>query len=195
MVTRAETTLPPTATEKQKMLAGQLYDPYDPELSSERLRARALCHEMNAMGPARDSPHRNALLARLLGSNTDARINSPFFCDYGYNIKLGPKAYFNVGCVVLDVMPVSVGANALFGPGVHIYTACHPMSAAERRLGLEFGAPVTIGDDVWIGGGVVICPGVSIGSGTVIGAGSIVTRTIPDGVVAAGNPCRIIRSV
>jgi maltose O-acetyltransferase len=186
---------PPMNAEKQKMLAGDPYDPGDPELSSERHRARTLCHALNALDPAEPTRQRTALLVSLFGYETDARISSPFFCDYGYNIKLGANAYFNFNCVVLDVVSVSIGNNALFGPGVHIYTACHSMSVGERRLGLEFGAPVAIGDDVWVGGSVVICPGVSIGSGSVIGAGSVVTRDIPDGVFAAGNPCRVIRKV
>ncbi|MEP6658195.1 MAG: sugar O-acetyltransferase [Betaproteobacteria bacterium] len=181
-------------SEKIKMLAGELYDPFDPELSAERLRSREHCHAFNATAQG-DAAKRGALLSALLKAATDATICSPFFCDYGYNIHLGANAYFNFNCVVLDVLPVTVGRNALFGPGVHIYTAMHPMSARERRSGLEFGRPVTIGDDVWVGGGVIICPGVHIGSGSVIGAGSVVTRSIPAGVFAAGNPCRVIRRI
>ncbi len=181
-------------TEKQKMLAGELYDATDKELSAERLRAHTLCHQLNVLDPA-DDINRRTLLASLLGYPSDANIVFPFFCDYGYNISLGPNVYFNVNCVVLDVAHVSIGKNTLFGPGVHIYTASHPMSAAERRLGLEFGKPVTIGDDVWVGGSAVICPGLSIGCGSVIGTGSVVTRDIPEGVFAAGNPCRVIRKI
>lgn len=181
-------------TEKQKMLAGELYNSNDPELVSERLRARDVCRQLNALDLS-DSLHKRTLLVSLFGYETDAGIQAPFFCDYGYNIKLGANAYFNFNCVVLDVMPVAIGNNALFGPGVHIYAASHPMSAAERELGLEFGKPVSIGDDVWVGGSAVICPGVSVGSGAVIGAGSVVTRDIPAGVFAAGNPCRIIRTL
>ncbi|MEP6875625.1 MAG: sugar O-acetyltransferase [Burkholderiales bacterium] len=179
--------------EKSKMLAGALYDARDPELSAERGRARALCAAFNT-ATADDDAGRAATLATLLNAPTDASIQPPFFCDYGYNIRLGTNAYFNVNCVVLDVMPVTIGANALFGPGVHIYTATHPASAAERRSGLELGRAVMIGDDVWVGGGSVICPGVHIGDGSVIGAGSVVTRDVPPGVVAAGNPCRVIRA-
>lgn len=180
-------------TEKQKMLAGQPYNPADPELAAEGLRARTLCHQFNALAPNADAAARQALLASLLNADGPATITAPFFCDYGYNITLGANAYFNFNCVVLDVLPVTIGRNALFGPGVHIYTALHPMSVAGRRSGLESGAPVRIGDDVWVGGGAIICPGVTIGSGVVIGAGSVVTRDIPDGVFAAGNPCRVIR--
>jgi maltose O-acetyltransferase len=135
------------------------------------------------------------LLASLFGCETDAFITPPFFCDYGYNISLGANTYFNFNCVVLDVMRVRIGSNALFGPGVHIYTASHPMTAAERRSGLEFGKAVSIGSDVWVGGNAVICPGVSIGPGSVIGAGSVVTVDIPESVFAAGNPCRVIRQI
>jgi maltose O-acetyltransferase len=180
-------------TQKQKMLAGQPYDSADPELVSDRLRAQRLCQQLNAMAPGADAAARQALLATLLNAEGPATVTAPFFCDYGYNITLGANAYFNFNCVVLDVLPVCIGRNALFGPGVHIYTALHPMSAAGRRSGLESGAPVTIGDDVWVGGGAIICPGVTLGSGVVIGAGSVVTRDIPDGVFAAGNPCRVIR--
>jgi len=188
----SETPPPPIRSEKQKMLAGELYDPGDAELAAERRRARALCHELNALNPEA-APHRRELLGALLGAHTGASIHAPFFCDYGYNIFLGAKVYFNVNCVVLDVMPVTVGANVLFGPGVQLYTASHPLSAVERRAGLEFGRPISIGDDSWVGGGVIVCPGVTIGLGCVIGAGSVVTRSLPDGVFAAGNPCRVIR--
>ncbi len=181
-------------TEKQKMLAGELYNANDPELASERLRARTICDQLNASEPS-VSLRRSELLASLFGYATDACINPPFFCDYGYNIELGANAYFNVNCVVLDVVSVRIGKNVLFGPGAHVYTASHPMTVSERRTGLELGKPVVIGDDVWIGGGAVICPGVTIGAGAVIGAGSVVTRDIPEGVFAGGNPCRVIRSI
>jgi maltose O-acetyltransferase len=182
-------------TETQKMLAGEFYNPADPELIAARRRARTLCRELNALAPTGSHAQRCEILGRLFGAATDASVGSPFFCDYGHHITLGAKVYFNVNCVVLDVAPVTIGNNALFGPGVHIYTAAHPMSAAQRRAGLEFGLPVTIGDDVWVGGSAVICPGVTIGSGSVIGAGSVVTRSMPEGVMAAGNPCRVIRRI
>lgn len=181
-------------TEKQKMLVGELYNSNDPELVSERYRARTLCHQLNALDLS-DSLHKRILLVSLFGYETDAIIQAPFFCDYGYNIKLGANAYFNFNCIILDVMPVTIGKNALFGPGVHIYAASHPISAEERRSGLEFGKPVSICDDVWVGGSAVICPGVSIGSGSVIGTGSMVTRDIRAGVFAAGNACRLIRTL
>lgn len=180
-------------SEKQKMLAGEPYFGNDTELVAERERTRALCLEFNTLNSP-DSSLRQNVLARLLGRETDAFVTAPFHCDYGYNIILGANAYFNFNCVILDVTSVTIGKNALFGPGVHIYTATHPMDATERRSGLESGKPVVIGDDVWVGGSTVICPGVTIGSGAVIGAGSVVTRDIPAGVFAAGNPCRVIRT-
>jgi len=182
------------ATERSKMLAGALYDANDPELKAARLRARALCQELNAL-PVDADARRDALLAALFGAPVNASITPPFFCDYGSNITLGENAYFNFNCVILDVCAVTIGRNTLFGPGVHIYAASHPMTAEERRGGLELGAPVRIGDDVWVGGGSIICPGVSIGAGSMIGAGSVVTKDIPAGVFAAGNPCRVIRQL
>lgn len=176
------------------MCAGELYDPADETLAVDRQRARALCRRMSLLGP-RDAEALHHLLLELFGVETSAVVIPPFHCDYGYNIALGPNAYFNVNCVVLDVTRVTIGRNALFGPGVHIYTATHPMSSDERRSGLEYGIPVNVGDDVWIGGNTVLCPGVSVGSGSVVGAGSVVTRDVPEGVFAAGNPCRIVRKL
>ena len=179
------------ATEKSKMLAGELYDPRDPELKADRARARATYRELNAAPPEQHA----RLVTALLGKSERTRIIPPFFCDYGYNIELGEDVYFNVNCVLLDVCRITIGSNTLFGPGVHIYTASHPLQAEERKSGLEFGRPVVVGSNVWVGGGAIICPGVSIGSGAVVGAGSVVTRSIPRGVLAAGNPCRVIRQI
>jgi maltose O-acetyltransferase len=122
-------------------------------------------------------------------------IEPPFYCDYGINITLGDRVFFNFNCVVLDVAPVRVRSGVLFGPAVQIYAATHPLSAAERRTGLESGRAVEVGDDVWVGGGAIICPGVRVGARSVIGAGSVVTRDIPEGMFAAGNPCRVIREL
>lgn len=181
-------------TEKEKMLAGELYDPFDPQLSRERLRCRELCKQLNDSRED-EQEERRRILTELLGQETDVWMQPPFYCDYGTNISLGSKVFFNFNCVVLDVMKVTIGDNVLFGPAVQIYTATHPLSAAERRQWLESAKPITIGSDVWIGGGSIICPGVSIGDRTVIGAGSVVTRDIPADVVAAGNPCRVIREL
>ena len=179
-------------TEKARMLAGELYDPLDPELSQARQRCRDLCKRLNDSRED-EQEERRRILADLFGYPTDVWIQPPFFCDYGFNILLGTKVFFNFNCVVLDVMRVEIGSNVLFGPSVQIYTASHPVSATERRMGLEFAKPVSIGSDVWVGGGAIICPGVAIGDRSVIGAGSVVTRSIPADVFAAGNPCRVIR--
>lgn len=135
------------------------------------------------------------MLAELFGQATPVKIDPPFFCDYGWKIRLGRNVYFNYNCVILDVVRVTIGNNTLFGPGVHIYTPTHPASVRERRAGRESGVPVVLEDDVWVGGGSIICPGVVIGTGTVIGAGSVVTKSIPPGVLAAGNPRKIIRTL
>jgi maltose O-acetyltransferase len=179
-------------SEREKMVAGQLYDPADPQLIADRLRACTLCHEFNSLPPELAAKGA-AILKELLHAEPTVTINAPFRCDYGYNIYIGQNAYLNYDCVILDIAAVRIGNNVLLGPGVHIYGATHPMNAAERRSGLESGAPVSIEDDVWIGGRAIICPGVTVGAGSVIGAGSVVTRSIPAGVFAAGNPCRVVR--
>ncbi len=181
-------------TERQKMLAGEPYDPADPELVAARRRARDLCWALNATGEG-EADQRRRLLTELLGAGGQSvRMQPPFFCDYGSNIELGESVYFNFNCVVLDVCPVRIGAFSLFGPAVQIYTPMHPLDAAARR-GKESGKAVEIGDDVWVGGGAIILPGVRIGARAVIGAGSVVTRDVPADVFAAGNPCRVIRSL
>jgi len=174
------------------MLAGELYDPLDPQLEAERLRARNLCKRFNDSAED-DKAERSRILGELLRVPTDAWIQPPFFCDYGSNISLGRKVFFNFNCVVLDVARVSIGNHVLLGPAVQIYTATHPVDAAERRAGFEGGSPIVIADDVWVGGGAIICPGVSIGARSIIGAGSVVTRDVPDDVLVGGNPCRVIR--
>ena len=180
------------ATEWEKMLAGELYDPVDPELVRARNRARGLCKDLNATREEQVD-ERQRILRELLGAGGDTVLmQPPFFCDYGTNIRLGTRCFFNFNCVVLDVTTVTVGDYTLFGPAVQIYTAMHPLDAELRRR-LEFAKPVEIGSDVWVGGGAIICPGVRIGSRSVIGAGSVVTRDIPEGVLAAGNPCRVVR--
>jgi maltose O-acetyltransferase len=176
------------------MLAGELYDPFDPELARARTRARDLCQALNATRDA-DEEQRRRLVVDLFGAGgNDAWIQPPFFCDYGSNIFLGSRVFFNFNCVVLDVCAVRVGDFTLFGPSVQIYTAMHPIDAVQRRS-REYGTPVTIGSDVWVGGAAIICPGVTIGSRSIIGAGSVVTRDIPDDVFAAGNPCRVVRKL
>lgn len=181
-------------TELEKMLAGELYNPLDPELVRRRDRARDLCWDLNATRES-DQDQRRRILIDLFGGGGDTVwMQPPFFCDYGSNIHLGERVFFNFNCVVLDVCPVRIGSYTLFGPAVQIYTATHPMNAELRRR-QEFAKPIEVGDDVWVGGGAILCPGVTIGSRTVIGAGSVVTRDIPEDVFAAGNPCRVIRAI
>ena len=177
------------------MLSGELYDPLDTQLSAERRRARLLTKAFNDTTDDQQDERARLIKELIPTAGEGIWIEPPFYCDYGSNITLGDKVFFNFNCVVLDVARVLIGSRVLFGPGVQIYAATHPMSAAGRRTGLEAGRPVEICDDVWVGGGAIICPGVRIGAGSVIGAGSIVTREIPEGVFAAGNPCRVIREV
>jgi maltose O-acetyltransferase len=181
-------------SERDKMLAGELYDPMDRELVAGRDRARDLCQALNATGEAQQEERRR-ILKELFGAGGESVwMQPPFFCDYGSNIDLGERVFFNFHCVVLDVCEVRIGDFTQFGPAVQLYTATHPMNAELRRK-QEFAKPIAIGSDVWVGGGAIICPGVRIGSKSVIGAGSVVTRNIPEGVFAAGNPCRIIREI
>ncbi len=182
-------------TEKEKMLAGEMYNAADPQLADERRRARDLCKSLNDSHD-NELELRSQILQNLFGSTgADVWIEPPFYCDYGSNIFLGNKVYFNFNCIILDPAAVMIGSNVLVGPAVQIYTATHPMRASERSKYLEFARPVKIGSDVWIGGGAIICPGVHIGSRSVIGAGSVVAQEIPADVFAAGNPCRIIRQI
>ncbi len=176
------------------MLAGELYDPLDAELVLGRERARDLCQALNATREGEQEERRRILRALFPSGGDSVWMQPPFFCDYGANIELGERVFFNFNCVVLDVCPVRIGSFTLFGPGVQILTPLHPLNAELRRR-QEFGKPITIGSDVWVGGGALILPGVRVGSRAVIGAGSVVTRDIPDAVFAAGNPCRVIRQI
>ena len=181
-------------TERQKMLAGELYDALDPELTAARERARDLCQSLNATREGEQEERRRIVTELFAKGGESVWMQPPFYCDYGSNIELGERVFFNFNCIVLDVCRVVVGDFTLFGPAVQIYTPMHPWNAELRRR-QEYGKPVEIGSDVWVGGGAVILPGVRIGSRAVIGAGSIVTRDVPDGVFAAGNPCRVIREI
>jgi maltose O-acetyltransferase len=181
-------------TEREKMLAGELYDPLDAELVAGRERARDLCWALNATRESQPAERRR-IVRELFGAGGETVwMQPPFFCDYGANILLGERVFFNFNCVVLDVCHVKIGDYTLFAPAVQIYTATHPLNAALRRR-QEYAKPIEIGADVWVGGGAIICPGVKIGDRAVIGAGSVVTRDIPAGVLAAGNPCRAIREI
>lgn len=180
-------------TEKEKMLAGEFYNPLDSQLTEERIKARLLLKALNETAEDETEKRTRILKSLLPLAGGGLWLQPPFYCDYGSNIKLGNHVFFNFNCVVLDVAQVTIGSRTLLGPNVQIYTATHPMNHLERAAGLEFAKPITIGDDVWIGGSVVICPGVVIGDRSVIGAGSVVTKDIPADVFAAGNPCKVIR--
>lgn len=182
-------------TEKQKMLAGELYLASDPELAAESLRAAQLVQRYNQT-PAGARQHRTEILRELLGQVGDEpQIVPPFHCDYGSNIFVGHRFYMNYGGVILDCNTVHIGDDVLCAPYVQIYTAHHPVDPTVRLSGRELASPIRIGNNVWIGGGAIICPGVTIGDNTTIGAGSVVTQDIPANVVAVGNPCRVLRSV
>lgn len=177
------------------MLAGQLYDASDAELVGMRRRARALTRAYNATTEDQDDERRR-LLGQLFGRiGPGGAIEPPFHCDYGVHIFAGEKLYMNFGCVVLDPAEVHLGDNVFLGPGVQLLTATHPVEAAARVRGPELGHPIRVGHNVWIGGGAIICPGVTIGDDTTIGAGSVVVRDVPAGVLAVGNPCRVVRRI
>ena len=178
-------------TEKEKMLRGELYIATGEELTRERERAQALMLALNTSGAHEE---RAAILGQLLGSvGEGAEVRSPFFCDYGYNIFLGDRVFLNFNCVLLDIMPITIGEGTQIGPAVQIYAADHPRDPEARRKNLENGKPVTIGKNVWIGGGAILLPGVTVGDDAVIGAGSVVTRDVPAGTIVAGNPARVLK--
>jgi maltose O-acetyltransferase len=179
-----------TRSEKDKMLAGELYRAEGPEIAADYARCMAWLVRYNA-SLALPVADRRALLSEQLGSvGEGADIRPPFHCDYGYNIRIGVGVFMNFNCVVLDVVSVTIGDGAQIGPGVQILTADHPRDPAERRALLEFGRPVSIGRNVWIGGGAVILPGVTVGDDAIVGAGSVVTRDVPSGATVAGAPAR-----
>jgi maltose O-acetyltransferase len=187
-------TAPPPSGQKAKMLAGDLYLASDPLLTADHLRAQAILARFNA-SRADEAAFRSELLTELFGHFGEGAVVKPTLrCDYGYNISIGARTFVNYDSVLLDCNRIIIGEEVQIAPGVHIYTATHPVDAMTRRSGLEYALPVVIGAGAWLGGGTIICPGVTIGENTVIGAGSVVTRSLPADVVAAGNPCRIIRS-
>jgi len=177
------------------MLSGQLYNASDPDLTEERHKARLLFQQINKMNN-NDKEERNKLFYELFGeAGKDLWIEPPFYCDYGYNIKVGNNVFINFNCCILDVVEVRMGNNILIAPYVQIYTATHPTDAKLRNTMLEYAKPVTIGNDVWIGGGAIVCPGVSIGNGVIIGAGSLVNKNVPDNTMVAGNPAREVKKI
>ena len=177
-------------TEKDKMLAGELYDASVPEIQAELAATHRWLARYNAALDMAPTDRHALLLERLAAVGDGAEIRPPFHCDYGFNIRLGAGAFLNFNCVILDVVEVTIGDRTQIGPATQIYAADHPRDAETRRTGLEFGRPVRIGSDVWIGGGAIILPGITIGDGAVIGAGSVVTRDVGPGVIVAGNPAR-----
>jgi len=183
-------------TEKEKLLAGQVYSATDPELLRELNACKDVIHRYNQLLPSMRA-ERTAMLKSLLGHVGDDNIliNQPFYCDYGSNISVGKHFFANFNFTVLDEARVTIGDDCFVGPNVGIYTACHSTDPVERNSRREWGEPVTIGDNVWIGGNVTILPGVTIGDNVTIGAGSVVTHDIPANVVAAGNPCRVIKEI
>ncbi len=182
-------------TEKEKMQAGELYDPLDKQLIDDRLLTRMLIKALNDTRED-EAEERSRILKELIPNAGEGLwLQPPFYCDYGYNMKVGEKVFFNFNCVVLDVSYVTIGSRTMFGPNVQIYTATHPTNYKERASGLEFAKPIAIGEDAWIGGSAILCPGVTIGDRTIIGAGSVVTKDIPSDVFAAGNPCKVIREI
>jgi maltose O-acetyltransferase len=180
---------------KERMLRGELYLASDPELAAGLARAQELQERYNATTHAA-LEERDALLRELLAEVGDGVVvRPPFRCDYGWNTSIGAGTFVNYGCVVLDVVPVRIGANCQLASNVQLLAATHPLDPDERRAGWEYGEPITIGDNVWLGGGVIVCPGVTIGDDTVVGAGAVVTRDLPAGVIAVGNPARVLRSI
>ena len=183
-------------TEKEKMAAGMIYDAnYDPQLIAERLECKELCRDYNDLRP-KDADGRKSMLHRILGGIAgEILIEQPFYCDYGYNIKVGENFYANFNLVILDEAAVTFGDNVFVAPNCGFYTAGHPIDPAERNNGLEYARPITVGNNVWIGAGVQVLPGVTIGDNCVIGAGSVVVRDIPADSVAVGNPCKVVKSI
>ena len=177
----------PPKTEKEKMLTGELYNAEDRTLIAERLHAAVLLHKYNST-PHHPSTHQPLLKEILAACGEDSTIRPPFFCDYGYNIRLGKGVFLNFNCVLLDVTLIEIGDRTQIGPAVQIYAADHPRSPEARRANLENGRPVRIGANVWIGGGAILLPGVTIGDDAIIGAGSVVTRDVPSGATVVGNP-------
>ncbi len=181
-------------TEKELMLAGELYDASDDELVKDRFKAKTICQKYNQLLPENIS-EKEELLKELFNSNEECTIEANFQCDYGYNIKFGKNFYMNHNCVILDVNTVTFGDDVMIGPNVQIYTATHPINAEIRNKGRELGYKVIVGDNVWIGGGAIICPNITIGNNVVIAAGSVVVKDIPENVIVGGNPAKVIKRI
>lgn len=182
-------------SERERMVAGAIYNADDPELKELNLRAMRLSAAFHECAPE-DEAGRERILKSLLGHlGEGSQIRSPLFCDYGFNIRIGSRVFVNFGLVALDVCGITIGDDVQIGPRVQLLTPTHPLEAEPRRAKLESGRPISIGDNVWLGGGVIVCPGVRIGADTVVGAGSVVTKDLPEGVLAVGNPARVVRTL
>lgn len=182
-------------TEKEKMLAGELYDSGEKELDKDRTRVKSLCFAYNNLPPSK-MKKRNKIMRKILGKIKDTcLIEQPFICDYGYNIEIGKRFYSNHNLTILDCNKVFFGDNVLIGPNCSFYTAGHPIDLQGRKSTLEFAKPIIVGNNVWFGGNVTVLPGVTIGDNSIIGAGSVVNKDIPSNVVAVGNPCKVIRQI
>lgn len=182
-------------TEREKMIAGEMYKPSDTELTEARLRVRKLIQDYNLSSPDANEKKTEILNELFEAPTTNLHIEAPFYCEYGFNLELGANIFMNFNCCILDICPVKIGDNTMLGPNVQIYTATHPLEYNARNSGLEYGKPITIGKNVWIGGNATLCPGVTIGDNVVIGAGSVVTKSFPDDVFIAGNPAKIIKTI
>lgn len=182
-------------TEKEKMLAGELYNPLDKELRTEHFRSKKLFTKFNKVKP-NNYKKQEKILKKLLGKvGEKIHIQQPFYCDYGCNISVGDNFFANYNCVILDVNKVTIGKNCMIAPNVSLFSATHPVRAEERYLGVELGKPISIGDNCWIGGGAIINPGVTLGNNVVVASGSVVTKSFGDNVVIGGNPAKIIKEL
>lgn len=182
-------------TEKDKMVAGKTYYAFDPELMELRRHALKLVEKYNRNCFA-DNTSAPAILRELLPhAHPSLTIQPPFFCDYGFNIHGGENGFINYNCIILDTAPIHLGKNVLIGPNVQLYAPMHPLDYRERATGVEYGEPITIGDDCWIGGGAILCPGVTIGDRCIIAAGAVVTKDIPSDTMVGGVPAKIMRSL
>jgi maltose O-acetyltransferase len=181
-------------TEKEKMIAGEMYNPMDPELKADREKAHELCYNYNQLAPSQKN-RKKEILRNLFNSENNCFIEPNFRCDYGYNISFGKNLYMNFDCVILDVNKVTIGDNVMIAPKVQIYTATHPLNPQRRNSGRELGYPIVIGNNVWIGGGAIICPGVTIGDNAVIAAGAVVTKDVKKNTLVGGNPAKLIKVI